>query len=125
MVHNNISCDTASTIALNTGNTISYNILGSSDTVAIGNQYDVDMASVFVDYDGALGYSTDGKWQLKAGSPAIGTGLGGVDCGAFDGIEPYVLSGLPEVPHIYEVIMPGTVISDEDLSVTVRVKAQD
>ena len=51
------------------------------------------MSSVFL-YTG----STDGQYQLKAGSPAIGAGNGGVNCGAYGGPNPYVLSGLPPVP---------------------------
>jgi hypothetical protein len=45
--------------------------------------------------------STDGQWQLKPGSPAIGAGVGGVDCGMFGGDSPYVLSGIPSIPTIY------------------------
>ena len=41
------------------------------------------MDDVFVDFDGKLEYSTDGKLQLKPESPAYGAGIGGVDCGAF------------------------------------------
>ena len=53
------------------------------------------MATVFVDYSGTLGKSDDAKWKLKAGSPAIGAGVSGVDCGVFGGVTPYVLSGVP------------------------------
>jgi hypothetical protein len=45
--------------------------------------------------------TTDGQWQLKPGSLAIGAGNGGVNCGAFGGPNPYVLSGLPPVPATY------------------------
>jgi hypothetical protein len=47
------------------------------------------------------GNSTDGQWQLKVGSPAIGAGEGGTDIGMFGGEYPYVLSGLPPIPAIY------------------------
>lgn len=63
-----------------------------------GNQQNVNMNNVFV---GTSGNSTDGQWQLKVGSPAIGTGVGGVDCGMFGGDFPYKLSGLPNIPAIY------------------------
>lgn len=61
-----------------------------------GNQQYVSMSSVFL-YSG----STDGQYRLKSGSPALGAGNGGVDCGAFGGANPYVLSGLPPVPATY------------------------
>ncbi|MFZ4772097.1 MAG: hypothetical protein ACOYLO_18080, partial [Ferruginibacter sp.] len=46
-----------------------------------GNQQNVDMGTVFL-YTG----SSDGQYQLKEGSPAIGAGTGGADCGAFGGL---------------------------------------
>ena len=81
------------------------------------------MTSVFVDYSGSLGKSDDAKWMLKAGSPAIGAGVSGVDCGAFGGVTPYVLSGVPNLPHIYEAAIPGTAYSDKGLSCTIKIKS--
>ncbi|MCD4736109.1 MAG: hypothetical protein K8R53_08710 [Bacteroidales bacterium] len=79
--------------------TYTHNI-GNSTQFGItnGNQSDVNMDNVFV---GAAGNSTDGQYQLKPGSPAIGAGTGGADCGMFGGQHPYKLSGLPAVPAIY------------------------
>lgn len=76
------------------------NNLGSSTQFGTsnGNQQNVIMANVFL---GAG--STDGQWQLKPGSPAIGAGVGGVDCGMFGGDFPYVLSGIPAIPAIYQL----------------------
>ena len=107
----------------NTGNTINNNILAYDGTNANGNQYNVNMANVFVDYNDTQGYSTDGKWQLKTGSPAIGAGINGVDCGVFGGVNPYVLSGIPALPHIYEAAISGTAYSNEGLSCTIKVKS--
>jgi hypothetical protein len=57
--------------------------------------------------------STDGKFQLAAGSPAIS---GGVDiagqkpnCGAFGGNDPYKLSGIPGIPTIYSLSVPTSI----------------
>jgi len=66
-----------------------------------GNQQNVNMEDVFVCYSACTGYSTDGRYQLKAGSPAIGAGSSGEDCGMFGGSFPYVLSGIPAIPAIY------------------------
>jgi hypothetical protein len=66
---------------------------------ANGNQQYVDMDVVF---EGSG--STDGQWQLKAGSPAIGAGTGGQDCGMFAGPYAYILSGIPAIPSIYEYL---------------------
>jgi hypothetical protein len=61
-----------------------------------GNRQNIDLSTVFL-YSG----SADGQYQLKEGSPAIGAGYAGVDCGAFGGDTPYVLSGIPPIPAIY------------------------
>lgn len=76
------------------------NNLGSSTQFGTsnGNQQNVIMANVFL---GAG--STDGQWKLKPGSPAIGAGVGGIDCGMFGGDFPYVLSGIPAIPAIYQL----------------------
>jgi hypothetical protein len=42
----------------------------------------------------------DARFQLPSTSPAKGKGVGGVDCGPFGGINPYVLSGIPPYPSI-------------------------
>lgn len=69
-----------------------------------GNQSNIDMNTVFT-YTG----STDGKYSLLPTSPAVGAGLNGVDCGAYGGASPYVLSGMPaNIPSIYEVQAPST-----------------
>jgi hypothetical protein len=124
-IQNNIICNKrADAILLNSGNTINNNILAYDGTNANGNQYNTDMSNVFTAYnDFSTGISTDGRWQLKAGSPAIGAGTGNVDCGVFGGVSPYVLSGLPDLPHIYEAIIPATANSGDGLSVTIKVKS--
>ena len=124
-IQNNLLTSDYQTIWENTGNTISYNIMASDGTNANGNQYNIDMALVFADFDGALDMSTDGKWELKAGSPAIGAGVSGADCGAFGGPAPYILSGVPNLPHIYQADVPASATSESGLQVTIRVKSGD
>lgn len=66
--------------------------------------------------------SNEAKYQLKEGSPAIGAGTGEGDCGAFGGLYPYTLSGMPKgTPYIY-----NAVISDRpvDGKVSVKLKAK-
>jgi len=61
-----------------------------------GNQQYVNMTNVFLGTG-----STDGQWKLKPGSPAIGAGTGGQDCGMYAGANSYILSGMPPIPSIY------------------------
>ncbi len=122
-IANNILTHASGNITVNTGNTINNNILACAGTNANGNLYNVVMTNVFVDFSGSLKYSDDAKWKLKTGSPAIGAGVSGVDCGVFGGAAPYVLSGIPNLPHIYEASIPGTAYSDKGLACTIKVKS--
>jgi len=74
-------------------------------------------------FQGALTESTDGTWQLKAGSPAIGAGEGGIDCGAFGGPQPYILCGVPTGPVIYQLNVSSYSTPDNKLPVTIKVKS--
>ncbi len=78
------------------------------------NQQNVDMTSVFVDYDSYV----DNEYILAPGSPAIGAAINGGDCGAF-GDYPYILSGMPEIPAIFE----ATVIPFGSTTIPVNIKA--
>ncbi len=69
--------------------------------VGNGNQQNVNMSNVFLCYTGCGAYAPDAAFQLKVGSPAIGAGSNGEDCGMFGGTDPYVLSGMPPIPAIY------------------------
>jgi hypothetical protein len=122
-ISNNILTSTTNKLTENTGNVITNNIFAYAGTNANGNKYSITMSTVFVDFSGSLNYSDDAKWKLKAGSPAIGAGVSGVDCGAFGGPTPYVLSGIPALPHIYEAAIPGVGYSGTGLSCTIKIKA--
>ena len=122
-ISNNIFISSTNKLAELTGNTTINNIFAYAGTNANGNKYSITMTTVFVDLNGTLGYSQDERYKLKASSPAIGAGVSGVDCGAFGGVTPYVLSGLPPFPRIYEATIPGTAYSDKGLSCNIKIKA--
>jgi len=122
-IANNIITSPTNGVTVNTGNAINNNIFACPGTDANGNKYNIAMANVFVDFSGSLNYSDDAKWKLKTGSPAIGAGVSGVDCGAFGGPTPYVLSGVPNLPHIYEATIPGTAYSNLGLACTIKIKS--
>lgn len=69
--------------------------------------------------------STDGRWKLKAGSPGLGAGFGGVDVGIFGGPEPYVLSGIPPIPTIYSLTAPAVGEKNTGLPIQVKVKSNN
>ena len=78
----------------------------------------VPMSDVFVGTG-----STDGKWQLKPNSPAKGTASDGGDPGMFGGSEPYVLSGMTEIPAIYYFQAPTEGNIQNNLPIHIKVKS--
>lgn len=107
-------------------NVIENNIIGPGNVPISGsnNIGDIDFSTVFVDYSGGNGLSTDGRYILKEDSPAKGHGIGGIDCGVFDGDFPYVLSGLPPQPHIFKAEIPS-VGTSQGLIISVEAKSQN
>lgn len=96
----------------NIGNDIQFGSLN-------GNKSFINMSTVFVSSG-----TTDGKWQLSATSPAKGAGWGGVDCGMFGGTDPYVLSGLPEVPVITSITVPSRATPTNGLNIQINVQSK-
>ena len=90
--------------------------LGTGLPVGNNNQQNIDVAAnVFNDFttNPPIGFSSDGRYQLKSNAtPAHNAGLLNgvvVDCGAFGGPAPYILSGLPSIPSIYALTVPAQV----------------
>ena len=113
----------------NNGNIVKNNIIVGdkcpNDAGASNNITGVDPATLFIDYpDPSDGASRDGRYRLAEASPAKAAGIEGIDCGAFGGNDPYVLSGLPPAPHIYDAIIPASGDDVNGLPVTVKIELQ-
>jgi hypothetical protein len=113
----------AGTMTITFNSSTVQNNLASGTQLPAGNsnQNNVVMSSVFLPQ---TGNSTDGRWRLAAGSPAIGAGVGGVDCGVFGGTTPYILSGIPPLPTVYFFSAP-TEAGISGLPVQVRIRANN
>lgn len=85
-----------------------------------GNQQNHAIASVIVNSG-----STDGQYQLKAGSPAIGAGVTGEDIGMFGGSDPYKLSGLPAIPAIWFFSAPSSGSGAGGLQIQIKAKSHN
>lgn len=82
--------------------------------------------SVFVGYyDNPGGYSNDGRWALKASSPALGTGASGTDIGMYGGSNPYKLSGIPRIPTFYKLTAPSNITSTNPYTITFSVRSNN
>ena len=85
---------------------------------ADGNQENVSMATVFVDHTTGI----DSDLQIATGSPAIGAGLFGEDCGMYGGDHPYLISLLPAIPAIWEVTLNN--YGSDNVTIDVNIKAK-
>ncbi len=68
------------------------------------NILNATMTNVFVNSTG----TTDKDFQLKSGSPAIASGYGGIDMGAFGGSTSYKLALQPAIPAITNMSTPSS-----------------
>ena len=89
------------------------------------NLTNVPLDSLFVGYPTQGAYSFDSRFQLLPYSPAKGYATGGVDCGAYGGVELYKLSGLPFIPLIYQINAPNAATSSSGLNVNIKVRAEN
>lgn len=112
--------------------TVSDNNLVENNIIGIGGEMpetgsnnigEIDLVAVFVDYPDGENTSPDAMYELKSGSPAQGHGIGGIDCGIFDGDFPYILSGLPPIPRFYESDI-SNVGTTQGLRVSFKAKSQ-
>jgi len=84
----------------------------------INNQQNVTISSVLV-----MTGSDDAYYALKPSpSPGRGNGTGGADIGIFGGSQPYMLSGIPNSPTIYNL---NSNVSGTNLNVTLGTKSNN
>ncbi len=127
IIHNGVVNNSIFILGLNTfyNTVIENNAFASTITGnPPNNQYNVDMATVFVGYPAQGAYSFDSRYQLLPNSPARDYGVNGVDCGVFDGDFPYRLSGITNRPIVSELVVPTSTYNDQ-MEITVRVKIID
>lgn len=69
--------------------------------------------------------SSDNRYFPNATSPALGAAHDGSDCGLGGGPDPYTLSGMPNVPHIYFLSAPSSGSNESGLPVVISAKTQN
>jgi len=132
IVRNNIFLSTfqvncaVPTIQNNGGNLFENNLLVANQTgLGATNIINVPEESIFEGWPTQGSRSFDDRFILKAGSPATGAGIGGIDCGAFAGATPYKLSGIPFIPIIYQINAPASGTAASGLNVNVKVRVSN
>lgn len=105
-------------------NTVQNNIGNSTQFgTTNGNQSNVNMTDVFTYAPG--NENVDNHYQLKPGSPAIGAGVSGVDCGAFGSDATYKLSGMPAIPAVFEATVPAIGNNVDGIDIIIKSKSHN
>jgi len=88
------------------------------------NLHSANTDSMFV---GSLtGYhSIDQKWKPRDTSFVNTFGQGGTACGAYGGTEPYRLSGIPNLPFIYNLTVPSQATAPGTIAVHIKANASN
>jgi hypothetical protein len=111
-----------------TGNVVANNItLGASSTpTGSGNISAANATTTFLVSNPWNTYTTeDAPFKLKVGSPAIGVGFGGVDCGAYGNTSPYLQAGLPPIPLITSFLTSALGNTTNPLTVNLGVRSNN
>ncbi len=90
-----------------------------------GNNYQSANADSLFVYTLPGYHSIDQKWMVKNGSYAKTYGQGGIEVGAYGTANPYKLSGIPELPFIYNITVPSQATAPGTISVRIKAKASN
>ncbi len=129
--NNTLFTSTNGKIVGNNGCTIKNNIVSQTDTELNSANPNCNVSHNYIqsssgnDFINATGASTDGRWQLMESSSGMTAGTNNSQCGAFGGASPYVLSGLPNIPHIYEINAPTSASPASGLPVIIRISTEN
>jgi hypothetical protein len=97
------------------------NLVSNSQLPATNGNQTYNETALFVGLAGA-GNSPDGQYKLKTDSPYKTAGFNGAEPGAFGGNEPYVLSGIPAIPTIYD--LQGDAVGSKQNGLKITIKAR-
>jgi hypothetical protein len=106
---------------------LEYNLFTDTfQNTSLTNIMGVDINSIYQAYStNPNNLQEDARYQLAPNSPARGAGENGTDCGAFGGDDPYVLSGIPDIPSIYQLTVPSQVPQNGTLNVQIKAKTNN
>jgi len=100
------------------------NITNASNLFApnSGNYQQAKIDSIFA-YSGFGYHSFDQSWQVKDTSFAKTFATDGKEAGAYGGNDPYVLSGIPNLPNIYDINITADANKRGNILVHIKGKA--
>ena len=107
------------------GSDIENNIVKGTISKGHGNtEYNNFESIVESEYFTKDNTSPDLFYTLSGSSPALNAGKDGTDCGPSGGLNPYVLSGIPKGPHIYDATISTSANKEDGLNISIKIKTQ-
>jgi hypothetical protein len=97
----------------------------SNSTGAYQNLSNIDINSVFVNYDGAIVFSFNHDFTLKEGFAGKGFGKDGFDVGIYGSSVPFKANMLPQIPHIKTQTIAPSTNQEGKLQIKIEVEAQE
>ena len=101
-----------------------FEVTSSEDALSSNNIFGISGAAEFNGYPSGTP-SFDAQYMLSDTSQAMGYANDGGDCGIFGGVNPYVLSGIPSIPFIYNFDANQQGSTGGGLDVNIRVRSQN
>ena len=89
------------------------------------NIENVVLSTVFIVSNPSTGTILDKNYRLSVGSPAIGTGIGGVNMGPFGGVNTYRLSGQSPIPIVTNFYMSTTGSTSSGLTGSITIQSNN
>ena len=124
-IANNIIFEEHALSSCNT-NTLENNIFRNTPSggtnIFIGNYYNVDLSTVFVNQ---TGNTFDFAHDYNLVSPATYQGFDATEVGIYGGLHPFKDGGLPNNPHVQTKDIAIQTDSNGDLHIEIKVAAQD
>ncbi|WP_435354137.1 hypothetical protein [Emticicia sp. SJ17W-69] len=120
------NCSTPQILSVQNFYSFDNNVAGGVTFANISNKVTTNFANMFVGYpNNPNGLPKDARFQLPTNSPAKGAGENLSDAGAFGGDEPYVLSGIPIGPVVYDLQVPTSTAVGQTIQVQIKAKVQN
>ena len=124
-IFNNIFLSTWDPLTITNSSVIS-NIFSYNATLyATENLINQGNTGICAGYPTQGSYTFDNRYKLAVGSPAIGYGLTGDDCGVFTENQPYKLSGIPSIPILYEFNDSTQVVNNGQLQLILKARKEN
>jgi hypothetical protein len=121
---NNLLAGNVSSGITTTNVSASYNVSSGTAIIAgIGNVSAYDVASDLLGT--GSGISVDEAFKVKVGTGLKTMGSSSSEVGAYGGLTPYIVSGIPAIPSIISMINSGTGNNATPIQVTISAKSNN